>query len=454
MGGTRLEGGLTSTTTVGSIDVAFVALSSHGTINCLGTPFRHLLDVSPEQTWPWVDRGGFGEGGSPYLRSVTCTCCVRGYGVTSRERLPFSSTHRERVSSKRPLPPLGPVDEMKRVSEAAYPISSTDQKRLRPELDFHDSPTPLDEPDDDLPKAPKGWEPHREPTEYKSTPVPTVKAYKNTAFLNSPHARSFRMLAEYEETMQRLASNGVSATVQFFGSARALDREQYDKKLLAKQAAVAAAAPGSPEANTAGMDLQKLEAMEWMIPYLDKTRELARRLTEWSIRSRLSRDAASLNGVSRNKSLQKELDKLETEAATSRDVYASPLYLSNIATARGMPEAPRFTYLPHCTEGRHATIGDGKGALFVCTGGAGGFMEAANRGASDVPGGRSIGMGISLPFETGKLRVEFRTRSAYFMLLLQLTAPYPRVLNLSPGLNPYVTPELAFEYHCECLAPP
>ena len=42
-------------------------------------------------------------------------------------------------------------------------------------------------------------------------------------------------------------------------------------------------------------------------------------------------------------------------------------------------------------------------------------MEAANRGAADVPGGRSIGMGISLPFES--------------------------------GLNPYVTPELAFEYH-------
>jgi len=41
-------------------------------------------------------------------------------------------------------------------------------------------------------------------------------------------------------------------------------------------------------------------------------------------------------------------------------------------------------------------------------------MEAANRGASMVKGGRSIGMGISLPFET--------------------------------GLNPYVTPELAFEY--------
>jgi len=53
--------------------------------------------------------------------------------------------------------------------------------------------------------------------------------------------------------------------------------------------------------------------------------------------------------------------------------------------------------------------------VYVCTGGGPGFMEAANRGASEVVGGKSIGMGITLPFEE--------------------------------GLNPFVTPELAFEYH-------
>lgn len=44
-----------------------------------------------------------------------------------------------------------------------------------------------------------------------------------------------------------------------------------------------------------------------------------------------------------------------------------------------------------------------------------GFMEAANKGASEIPGACTGGMGITLPFET--------------------------------GLNPFVTPELAFEYH-------
>lgn len=51
----------------------------------------------------------------------------------------------------------------------------------------------------------------------------------------------------------------------------------------------------------------------------------------------------------------------------------------------------------------------------VCTGGGPGIMEAANRGASEVEGARSIGLGISLPFE--------------------------------PGVNGYVSRELAFEFH-------
>jgi uncharacterized protein (TIGR00730 family) len=54
------------------------------------------------------------------------------------------------------------------------------------------------------------------------------------------------------------------------------------------------------------------------------------------------------------------------------------------------------------------------GRYVVCSGGGGGIMEAANRGAADA-GGRSIGLNISLPHEQRP--------------------------------NPYVTPQLGFEFH-------
>jgi uncharacterized protein (TIGR00730 family) len=57
----------------------------------------------------------------------------------------------------------------------------------------------------------------------------------------------------------------------------------------------------------------------------------------------------------------------------------------------------------------------GKRRYYISTGAGPGIMEAANRGAADVEGGKSVGLGISLPFEA--------------------------------SLNSYVTPELAFEFH-------
>jgi uncharacterized protein (TIGR00730 family) len=58
-----------------------------------------------------------------------------------------------------------------------------------------------------------------------------------------------------------------------------------------------------------------------------------------------------------------------------------------------------------------ATLGQ---KLVICSGGGPGIMEAANRGAS-LAGGRSVGLNIGLPHEQ---------------------AP-----------NPYITPELSFEFH-------
>jgi len=131
-------------------------------------------------------------------------------------------------------------------------------------------------------------------------------AYKNEEFLDSDHARPLRLLAEYLQPLYAFQREKICGTVVFFGSAR-----------LARD---------GPHG-----------------VYYDAARELARRVTQWSM-------------------------------ALSSDVC-------------------------QCV---------------VCTGGGGGIMEAANRGAADA-GGKSIGLNIGLPQEQ---------------------AP-----------NAYLSPGLAFEFH-------
>ncbi|MCP4804449.1 MAG: LOG family protein [Proteobacteria bacterium] len=71
----------------------------------------------------------------------------------------------------------------------------------------------------------------------------------------------------------------------------------------------------------------------------------------------------------------------------------------------------------------------------ICTGGGPGIMEAGNRGAADVDGGRSVGLGISLPFEErlnqyvskdlGFVFHYFFTRKYWFMYLAKAMVVMP-----------------------------
>jgi uncharacterized protein (TIGR00730 family) len=89
-------------------------------------------------------------------------------------------------------------------------------------------------------------------------------------------------------------------------------------------------------------------------------------------------------------------------------------------SARLLADGPFAAYYDAARELARLVVGwaneiPGEGDRFlVCTGGGGGIMEAANRGAQEA-GGRTIGLNIGLPFEQ-----------------------YP---------NAYITPELLFQFH-------
>lgn len=78
--------------------------------------------------------------------------------------------------------------------------------------------------------------------------------------------------------------------------------------------------------------------------------------------------------------------------------------------------------------------GEQQDRFLICSGGGPGIMEAANRGAHNV-GGKSVGLGISLPFEQGvndfipeELKFEFHyffVRKYWFMLMAKALIAFP-----------------------------
>ena len=94
------------------------------------------------------------------------------------------------------------------------------------------------------------------------------KAYRNQKFLSSPEARELRLLAEYIEPRARFEAHDVSDTIVFFGSARAVPRDEAIRRLEAAQ-------------NGDG-DLAKAENDLRMSRYYEDARALAGRLTLWS----------------------------------------------------------------------------------------------------------------------------------------------------------------------------
>ncbi len=113
----------------------------------------------------------------------------------------------------------------------------------------------------------------------KKTPQPE-KAYKNLEFLNSPDARTIRILAEFLEPKQRFHLEKIFGTIVFFGSARARTMEEAKKSLAAAEERLAGVS-GEPEP-ALREELEAARNRVFLSRYYEDAVELARRLTQWS----------------------------------------------------------------------------------------------------------------------------------------------------------------------------
>ncbi len=105
------------------------------------------------------------------------------------------------------------------------------------------------------------------------------KAYHNLKFLNSPGARSLRILSEYVEPLDRIRKYKINHTVVFFGSARTLPR----KKALENLSEVRAKINSSPKRNgKLDKELRSAEIDLEMSRYYEDTVELAYLITKWA----------------------------------------------------------------------------------------------------------------------------------------------------------------------------
>jgi uncharacterized protein (TIGR00730 family) len=105
-------------------------------------------------------------------------------------------------------------------------------------------------------------------TAMNNNPYDILKAYKSQDFLSSAEARPLRILAEYLEPRARFERYHIDDTIVFFGSSRIVSREVAEGELEA--------------AKKSGEGLAGAEVRYELSAYYEATRELARRLTEWS----------------------------------------------------------------------------------------------------------------------------------------------------------------------------
>ena len=101
-------------------------------------------------------------------------------------------------------------------------------------------------------------------------------AYEDDDFMQSTEARPIRILAEYLDPLRRFKAHNIQDTVVFFGSARVLSRT------LAQRAVTRLEKTTVRESDYQAALKRSRKALEWS-RYYEDARELAKRLTKWSM---------------------------------------------------------------------------------------------------------------------------------------------------------------------------
>jgi len=111
------------------------------------------------------------------------------------------------------------------------------------------------------------------------TRKPVPKAYNNLDFLNSPDARTVRILCEFLEPLQRFRENNIKGTVVFFGSSRILPEKRAKARLKDVQKKVASSRRRTPSLLAQLRQAENGVKMSW---YYSEALTLAKEITLWS----------------------------------------------------------------------------------------------------------------------------------------------------------------------------
>ena len=112
-----------------------------------------------------------------------------------------------------------------------------------------------------------------------SKPHRPVKAYKNEEFIDSPDARTIRILAEYLGPLRQFRREKIKDTIVFFGSSRAVPKEEAEKEY--RDVRLSLRSSPRSQVNLARLDSAKRKIR--LSRYYDQAVELARLVTAWSL---------------------------------------------------------------------------------------------------------------------------------------------------------------------------